>query len=460
MPDEGSVHVDRSDYMPRLGYLILIGDAEHIPVTYDLSLNEGLAVLSPTMRVLKVGTDHYYADLENDILPDIAVGRLAVDELEQAENIVAKIIYHEMNNPFNIFVPHVATLGQFQDDPSVRASISGQVTWSLDRVTGASDLWDQIENVDLTKSWQSRWMQIEYTETDVTRKTSWLKVTGRVSDSQIVVDRSHGGSPIQGYAKIGVPDGQADRPFIDTAERVGNFFQDRGHYVGRHYGANLGMTNPEKFCDGRNLPGRLMIPAYDWTEATGALVRDQVFNAYNNFLILHRDHGGIDGWGTPGFGVSYVDALSSGSSRYPRVYPLVLSINCSTAYFDNETDYFLYHDGTTEQNNVWWSEADMSNFSEALIRHEGGAVSVIAPSRLSYSGRNDIFVDGIIQAVYPDYLGYGVGTTAASIPLGDIFLYAKLYTYPRLEPDWADYYMEIFHIIGDPSLKVWRRSSL
>jgi hypothetical protein len=458
MPNEGSVHVDINDYMPSLRYLILIGDAEHIPVTY--SLNEGLAVTTPTKRVLKVGTDHYYADLGNNIFPEIAVGRLSVDEPEQAENIVAKIEYHETNNPFNIFTPYVTTLGQFQDEPTVREAVTGQVTWSLNRVTGPADLWDVIESVDLEKSWQSRWIQIEYIESDETKHTPWLKVTSRVNDSEIVVSGSNTGSPIQGDAKIGVPDGQADRPFIDTAEKVGNFFYSRGHYVGRHYRANTDVSHPEKFCDGRYLPGRLTIPAYDWTMVDGSFVRDHVFDAYNNLLILHRDHGGIDGWGTPGFGVSFVNGLHPGIGIYPLVYPVVLSINCSTAYFDNETDYFLYHDGTTEPNNVWWSEVEDINFSEALIRHEGGAVTVIAPSRLSYSGKNDIFVDGLIGAMYPDYFGSGVEPGSASIPLGELFLYAKMYTYPRIEPEWADYYMEIFHVIGDPSLKVWRHSEL
>jgi hypothetical protein len=459
MPGEGSVHLDINDYMPSLHYLILIGDAEHIPVTYDLSLNEGLADPTPTKHVLKVGTDHYYADLEGNSLPEIAVGRLPVDDLTQAENIVAKIVHHETNNPFNIFTPYVTTIGQFQDEPTKKEDITGQVTWTWDRVTGPDDLWDIIGSVDLEKSWQSRWINIEYTVDDKIEHTGWLKVIRRVSESEIVVGITNTGPSIQGDAEIGVPDGQADRPFIDTAEKVRIFFEGRGHIVGAHYRANTAMSNPEKFCDGRELPNWLTIPRYNWTAVDGAFVRDYVFNSYYNLLILHRDHGGIDGWGTPWFGVYHVNRIDSGTGLYPLVYPVVLSINCSTAYFDNETDYFLYYDKTTSANNKDWSEVNDINFSEALIRHEGGAVAVIAPTRLSYSWKNDTFVDGLMGSLYPDYHGPGFETGTASIPLGDIFRWAKIYIYFRFEPpEWADYYMEIFHIIGDPSLKVWRTS--
>ena len=85
------------------------------------------------------------------------------------------------------------------------------------------------------------------------------------------------------------------------------------------------------------------------------------------------------------------------------------------------------------------------------------ATGVMAPTRLSYSGNNDIFTDGIFSYMYSGYVGLESGTifVGGSRALGDIHHYAKLYAGARIEDDdWLLYYTEIFHVIGDPTLQV------
>ena len=78
-----------------------------------------------------------------------------------------------------------------------------------------------------------------------------------------------------------------------------------------------------KFNDGTDLPASLKKPTFAWN-GTGA----QVSAAWNEgrFMVVHRDHGWSDGWGTPGFTTADVDLLTNGANL-----PVVLSINCAAA---------------------------------------------------------------------------------------------------------------------------------
>ncbi len=78
---------DRYDHcFVRPSYLLLLGDAEHIPPFYR-----------DTFR----GTDLDYALMSGaDILPDLAYGRIPVDTLDDAQRVVDKIVAFEQSPPF------------------------------------------------------------------------------------------------------------------------------------------------------------------------------------------------------------------------------------------------------------------------------------------------------------------------------------------------------------------------
>jgi len=117
-------------------------------------------------------------------------------------------------------------------------------------------------------------------------------------------------------------------------------------------------------------------------------------------------------------------------------------------YYDTGHDTYRY-------------EETPENFAEVLIRHQSGAIGVIAPTRTSFSGMNDTFADGLIACMYPDYLYPSVHEGRPKIALGDMLNYAKTYTGPRLDTstyDFESYYLKIYNLIGDPSLGIWRFS--
>ena len=76
----------------RPSYVLLLGDAEHIAPFYR------------TTSGGSSGTDLDYALMNpGDILPDLALGRIPVDTLDQAQVVVDKIVGYEQNPPFYLF---------------------------------------------------------------------------------------------------------------------------------------------------------------------------------------------------------------------------------------------------------------------------------------------------------------------------------------------------------------------
>lgn len=49
----------------------------------------------------KIATDNYYADLDGDTLPELAVGRLSVDSPEELRGLVARILRYERNQEYD-----------------------------------------------------------------------------------------------------------------------------------------------------------------------------------------------------------------------------------------------------------------------------------------------------------------------------------------------------------------------
>jgi hypothetical protein len=79
-------------------FLLLVGDATLDPRDYD---GQGDADFVPTKQVpmaqvaLETASDDWFADADDDGLPEVAVGRLPVRTQEQAETMVTKILEYE-----------------------------------------------------------------------------------------------------------------------------------------------------------------------------------------------------------------------------------------------------------------------------------------------------------------------------------------------------------------------------
>ncbi|MBC8424344.1 hypothetical protein H8E07_09495 [bacterium] len=117
----------------------------------------------------------------------------------------------------------------------------------------------------------------------------------------------------------------------------------------------------------------------DWGANATRLNND--INA-GTFSVLHRDHGGNDGWGEP----DYTNGDLAGLSNEDLTF--VFSINCLTGEYDISGECF----------------------AEAFHRHAQGALGLIAASETSYSFVNDTYIWGMYDYYWPDF-DPGYGTT-------------------------------------------------
>jgi hypothetical protein len=75
------------------GYLLLLGDAEFIPTHYvnEHPYSDGNQGFT--------AADIYYADLQDDLIADMAYGRIPIDTAAEADSVVAQIIRYEKDPP-------------------------------------------------------------------------------------------------------------------------------------------------------------------------------------------------------------------------------------------------------------------------------------------------------------------------------------------------------------------------
>jgi hypothetical protein len=110
-------------------------------------------------------------------------------------------------------------------------------------------------------------------------------------------------------------------------------------------------------------------------------------NAINSgaFIIQHRDHGAVTGWGEPAYSSSNINSLTNSDLIF------VLSINCLTGRYDYSSECFAekFHRYTYNNQN-------------------SGALGLIAASQTSYSFVNDCYVWGMMDNFWPNFMpSYG-----------------------------------------------------
>ena len=115
----------------------------------------------------------------------------------------------------------------------------------------------------------------------------------------------------------------------------------------------------------------------DWS-ATGNSVNDAINSGA--FLIQHRDHGAEEVWGEPSYGIGYIKRLTNTNLTY------VMSNNCLTGRFN--------YGGTNGE----------GCFAEVFHRHQYGALGLIAATQVSYSFVNDVYVWGVYDNMWPDFM--------------------------------------------------------
>lgn len=348
------------DCLIRLSYLLLLGDAEHIPPFYRSSSGSSTT-----------GTDLDYSLMTgDDLLADIGVARIPVDTLAQAQVVVDKIINYEKWPPFA---------------PDFYATASFPAYFQC--------------------------------------------------------------------CRSGVQPGTTSRAYIQTMETVRGGLVSAGKTVERLYFSNTGYhpeyagdTTPRRYYDGTLLPAAIGPGAgFAWDADVNDVIAS--INA-GRFLVIHRDHGGQNGWVYPGLSTGNVASLTNGS-----LLPVLFSVDCATGLFDNETAAGDY--GTTN-GGVY--------LLEALLRKSGGGVvGALGDTRNSPTWANNALTRGFADAIFPSVLP-SYGTSAKLRRLADILNYGKLYMFtqvgvaqPAGSVSSGDSTSEniMWHAYGDPTQAIW-----
>lgn len=244
-------------------------------------------------------------------------------------------------------------------------------------------------------------------------------------------------------------DGVADRRFAQTSEDIALFLETQGYVEQRIYYTKSGVQ-PAYWSNsyfggglagepGDSIPTYLKKPGFAW-DGDAADISKAIHEG--RFLVMHRDHGSSTGWGNPYYTRSYVEALVNGN-----LLPIIWSIDCSTGWFDNETD-----DSSTG------TSSDKIAFSEAWERNaNGGAVGIIAATRLSSSGHNDRLVWGFMDAIWPTFISsYGQNSAEPEYEMGVVLNYGKYYYATRYsESTKRKVHFEMYHWFGDPTTQIW-----
>jgi len=225
--------------------------------------------------------------------------------------------------------------------------------------------------------------------------------------------------------------GKADRAYLQTMEEIRQQMVAQGFDVQRVYVSN--NPNPQYYYDGTPVPADVVASIVDGATATHTLVQA---TTEGKLVIGHRDHGGTDGWVHPAFRNTHLDAVTG---SIPSVF---FSLNCQTGHFD--------------------LSAPTECFAEKLLRRAGAAPSLIAPTRSSQTWLNNDLMKALFDATWGGVLPTFPGGTA-SYPirrnrLGDILNYGKSYL-PTTTSGSASYikdHFEIYHVVGDPTLELWK----
>lgn len=245
------------------------------------------------------------------------------------------------------------------------------------------------------------------------------------------------------------PDGVASNDYIQTLEEiklsiqnevsVSTFYQLQDIRVAQ---SRLRYRNKEKIGED--------ILFLDDEECVESIL--EAFRSGEN-IIVHRDHGWMDGWSRPTLKIPDFWKLKNSESQNPKEKPsIVFNINCLSGHFMGE-------EGDLPPN---LPDPSYDCFSEVLLK---GTISplygrinlkcpaVVASVVESPTFHNDWFVKGMFERIYGNILGSPRNTSRHK--LGDIMSFGKLILFTCMDNNSLSIYnCEIYQILGDPSIKI------
>ncbi len=223
------------------------------------------------------------------------------------------------------------------------------------------------------------------------------------------------------------------RWFLYTCETVHDTYEDiydktaTRVYITDASGPPPYYYNAHLPSDGEEVPSEI---TFDGTT-------QDIIDSFNDgvFLVQHRDHGSVSGWGDPSFHISNLLSLTNGLEA-----PVVFSFNCLTGQF--------------YQNLC---------FAEYLQRMEGGATAVVAACASSYSYFNDYMIFGCYMSFNDDFVSppFSYTNPSGGYLAGQMMMNGKLEMQasapfnPYTSSGWESYAedeWDLFLVFGDPTM--------
>ena len=203
-------------------------------------------------------------------------------------------------------------------------------------------------------------------------------------------------------------------------------------------------------------PSLLMSSGFKWDGDAQDIV-----NAVHagRFLLVYRGHGGKDCWRAPHLEGKDLKLFSNGDRL-----PVVWSIACNTGWFDNETDF---------KKMPYWLKGkplvDYTGYSDVCFSERwercpaGGAIGVMASTRISFAILNDYLLEGMIQAIWPDYKLDPLAMVPPSpiLRMGEVLHYGRQHMMDKATTTTDPLFWEkkvamceLYQWFGDPAMEI------
>lgn len=261
-------------------YILLFGDSEHIPAIYETKHPDGFFNVKGKKYSAddrEVATDLHYFTMEGrkDLFPDFFYSRISVNTLEEADNVVNKILEYEKFPPENQnddFFNDILATSFFED---------GEEPYAYeDRGSGFLTYIDEIrEYLDSVTNYQ---LHLNYTTNSPV-----------ADDPQVILKGIHGNV---------IPYNLEDYP---------NF----------------------KWMQWDDLDGALSNITANIDEGRFFVISFDHGSSENMYRMDLGRFESFDGWAVPRFNTTSVELLQN-----DKLFPFVFSAACNVGWFDGETD--------------------------------------------------------------------------------------------------------------------------
>ncbi|MFW9910518.1 MAG: C25 family cysteine peptidase, partial [Candidatus Thorarchaeota archaeon] len=268
-------------------YILLFGDSDHIPPYYKTLHPDGFfKKLQYNRNDRLVATDlHYFTmDGRKDRFPDFFYGRISVDNPEDAENIVDKIIGYETEPPqddYRDFFDNILAATFYEDEDG---DTRGRGKTFEDRGSGFATY---IDEARILLSGDSYQFHLNYTTNSPDYNTPGITMMG-IHNNIVPFDLEE----------------RPDFKWILWNDELGAV-------------SNITANINE---------GRFFVIYFDHGSSKNMLRKD---------LLVEYEP--FDGWANPHFNTTSVGLLANDENRYPFVF----SAACNVGWYDGETDQEL-----------------------------------------------------------------------------------------------------------------------